>query len=220
MRQSIQIAPSVLAADFARLGAQVAEAEAAGAELIHIDVMDGRFVPNLSMGPVVVEALRRVTPLPLEAHLMILEPERYVSDFAAAGASCILVHPEATPNVHRALQLIREHGLKAGLALNPGTPLAYFENLLPEIEQALLMTVNPGFGGQALIPSSLERLERLRALRNRLNPTCPIEVDGGVNLETALELVRRGADILVAGSAVFRGDVARNIQTLRESYGA
>jgi ribulose-phosphate 3-epimerase len=220
MRQPIQIAPSVLAADFARLGDQVAEAEAAGADLIHVDVMDGRFVPNLSMGPAVVEALRRVTQLPLDVHLMILEPERYIADFAHAGASHLLVHPEATPNVHRALQLIREHNLKAGLVLNPGTPLAYFENLLPELDQALLMTVNPGFGGQTLIPSSLGRLERLRALRDALNPACPIEVDGGVTAQTAPELVRRGADILVAGSAVFKGDIARNLQALRESHEA
>lgn len=220
MRQPIQIAPSVLAADFARLGDQIAEAEAARADLIHVDVMDGRFVPNLSLGPAVVEALRRVTRLPLDVHLMILEPERYVADFASAGANHLLVHPEATPNIHRALQLIREHGLKAGLVLNPGTPLTYFENLLPELDQALLMTVNPGFGGQTLIPSSLGRLERLRALRDALNPACPIEVDGGINLETAPELVRRGADILVAGSAVFKGNIARNLQALRESYGA
>lgn len=218
MNPTVKIAPSVLAADFARLGEQVAEVEAAGADFIHVDVMDGRFVPNISMGFVVVEALRRVTKLPLDVHLMILEPERYVAEFAQAGASHILVHPEATPNVHRALQLIREHEVKAGLVLNPGTPLEYFENLLPEIDEALLMTVNPGFGGQTLIPSSLGRLERLREMRDRLNPGCPIEVDGGINVQTAPKLVRRGADILVAGSSVFKGNIAQNIAALRGSY--
>ncbi|MER3483079.1 MAG: ribulose-phosphate 3-epimerase [Meiothermus sp.] len=218
MNPTVKIAPSVLAADFARLGEQVAEVEAAGADFIHVDVMDGRFVPNISMGFVVVEALRRVTKLPLDVHLMILEPERYVAEFAQAGASHILVHPEATPNVHRALQLIREHEVKAGLVLNPGTPLEYFENLLPEIDEALLMTVNPGFGGQTLIPSSLGRLERLREMRDRLNPGCPIEVDGGINVQTAPKLVRRGADILVAGSSIFKGNIAQNIAALRGSY--
>lgn len=218
MNPDIKIAPSVLAADFARLGEQVAECEAAGADYIHVDVMDGRFVPNISMGLVVVEALRRATRLPLDVHLMIVEPERLVADFASAGASHILVHPESTPNIHRAIQLIKEHGLTAGLVLNPGTPLDYFENLLPEIDEALLMTVNPGFGGQTLIPSSLERLLGLRELRDRLNPNCPIEVDGGVNVQTAPELVRRGADILVAGTSVFKGNIAQNIAALRGSY--
>ncbi|MBF6594030.1 MAG: ribulose-phosphate 3-epimerase [Thermaceae bacterium] len=218
MNQTVKIAPSVLAADFARLGEQVAQCEAAGADFIHIDVMDGRFVPNISMGMVVVEALRKVSRLPLDVHLMILEPERYIADFALAGASHILVHAEATPHVHRAIQQVKEHGLAAGLVLNPGTPLDFFENLLPDLDEALLMTVNPGFGGQQLIPSSLQRLETLRQMRDQRNPNCLIEVDGGINLETAPQLVRRGADILVAGSLIFKGDIAHNIAALRKSY--
>lgn len=214
------IAPSILAADFARLGEQVQAAEAAGADWIHVDVMDGRFVPNISMGLVVVEALRRVTRLPLDVHLMIVEPEKFTTDFVQAGASQVTLHAEATPHAHRAIQQIQELGAKAGLSLNPATPLSFFEELLPELDLALLMTVNPGFGGQRFIPSSLNRLERLRRMRDHLNPGCLIEVDGGITPQTASSVVAAGADVLVAGSAVFKGDVAMNMLALRESYAA
>ena len=215
---TVQIAPSILSADFARLGEQVQEAEQAGADLIHIDVMDGRFVPNITMGSVVVEACRRSTRLPLDVHLMITQPEVHLEDFIAAGASLITVHAEATPHPHRALQVIREHGVKAGLAINPLTPLDVFEDALPEIDLALLMTVNPGFGGQRFIGGSLARLERLASMRDRLNPGCLIEVDGGINADTAQSVTSRGANILVAGSAVYgSGSVARNIARIREA---
>ena len=213
------LAPSILSADFARLDDQVSAAEAAGADWIHVDVMDGRFVPNITMGFVVVEALRAVTRLPLDVHLMIAEPERYVERFVAAGADGVTIHAEATPHVHRALQLIRLAGARAGLAVNPATPLDWFEDVLDELDLALLMSVNPGFGGQKFIPRSLERLERLASLRERINPEARIEVDGGVGPANAAELVRRGADVLVAGSAVFndRASIAQNLRALRDA---
>ncbi|RIH79802.1 Ribulose-phosphate 3-epimerase [Calidithermus terrae] len=214
----IRIAPSILAADFARLGEQVREAEDAGADWIHVDVMDGRFVPNISMGLVVVEALKRVARVPLDVHLMIVEPERYLEDFARAGADHLTVHAEATPHAHRAVQRIRELGLKAGLAVNPGTPLGFFKPLLPDLDVALLMTVNPGFGGQSFIAGSLPRLRLLRQMADEMNPACLIEVDGGINRETARQCAEAGAQVLVAGSSVFNGkaSVAHNLQALRE----
>ncbi|MER3443164.1 MAG: ribulose-phosphate 3-epimerase [Meiothermus sp.] len=214
----IRIAPSILAADFARLGEQVREAEHAGADWIHVDVMDGRFVPNISMGLVVVEALKRVARVPLDVHLMIVEPERYLEDFARAGADHLTVHAEATPHAHRAVQRVRELGLKAGLAINPGTPLGFFKPLLPDLDIALLMTVNPGFGGQSFIAGSLPRLRLLRQMADEMNPACLIEVDGGINRETARQCAEAGAQVLVAGSSVFNGkaSVAHNLQALRE----
>ena len=213
------LAPSILSADFAHLAEQVQAAETAGADWIHVDVMDGCFVPNLTMGFVVVEALRSVTRLPLDVHLMIVEPERYVERFVAAGADAVSFHAEATPHVHRTLQLIRSAGARAGLAVNPATPLDRFEDVLEELDLALLMSVNPGFGGQRFISRSLGRLERLAAMRDRLNPEARIEVDGGVSPANAAELVRRGADVLVAGSAVFGGGrtVAENLSALRDA---
>lgn len=213
-----QIAPSILAADFTRLGEQVLACAEAGAELIHVDVMDGRFVPNISIGLVVVEALRRMSPLPLDVHLMIVEPERYIADFAKAGAHYLTFHPEATPHAHRVLQQIKEQGVRAGMAVNPGTPLEYFVPLLGDLDLALLMTVNPGFGGQKFIEGSLERLRVLKQMRYQLNPECLLEVDGGINRHTAPQVVAHGADILVAGSAVFDGNIRENIALLRESY--
>jgi len=213
-----RIAPSILAADFASLGEQVLACAEAGADLIHVDVMDGRFVPNISMGLVVVEALRRVSPLPLDVHLMILEPERHVANFASAGAHYLTFHPEATPHAHRVIQQIKELGVKAGLAVNPGTPLEYLEPLLSDLDLALLMTVNPGFGGQKFIESSLARLKLLKEMRDRLNPECLLEVDGGINPQTAPWVVALGADILVAGSTVFEGQIRDNIAVLRNSY--
>lgn len=214
----VWIAPSVLAADFTRLGEQVREAQEGGADLIHVDVMDGRFVPNISMGIVVVEAIRRVAKIPLDVHLMIVEPEKYLADFVQAGATYLTFHAEATPHAHRAVQRIRELGAKPGLALNPATPLSFLETLLPDLDLALLMTVNPGFGGQKFIPGSTQRLRELRALRDRLNPACLIEVDGGITPQTVTQV--SGADILVAGSSVFNlhSSIQENIKTLRENY--
>jgi len=208
----------VLAADFTRLGEQVMEAQEGGADLIHVDVMDGRFVPNISMGIVVVEAIRRVAQIPLDVHLMIVEPEKYLADFVQAGATYLTFHAEATPHAHRAVQRIRELGAKPGLALNPATPLSFLETLLPDLDLALLMTVNPGFGGQKFIPGSTQRLRELRALRDRLNPACLIEVDGGITPQTVTQV--SGADILVAGSSVFNlhSSIQENIKTLRENY--
>ncbi|WP_337869043.1 ribulose-phosphate 3-epimerase [Meiothermus sp.] len=216
------VAPSILTADFARLGEQIREAEAAGVDWIHLDVMDGRFVPNLTFGPLVVEAIRKVTALPLDVHLMIVEPERYLADFARAGADWITVHHEATPHAHRAVQQIKELGKKAGLAINPGTPLEALLPLLPELDLALLMSVNPGFGGQKYIPASTERIRRLSGLRQHLNPACLIQVDGGIKPENVAEVFRAGADVVVAGSALFNNrPVAENMEKLMgEVYAA
>jgi ribulose-phosphate 3-epimerase len=209
------LAPSILSADFAALGEAVRACEAGGADLIHVDVMDGHFVPNLTMGPATVAALRRVTRLPLDVHLMVERPETFLEAFAQAGADVLTVHAEATPHPHRAIQRIHQLGLKAGLALNPGTPLEFFEPLLPELDQALLMSVDPGFGGQEFLPSSLPRLKRLKELRDRLNPLCRIEVDGGIHPGTIRQAAQAGAEILVAGSAIFSGDIVENIAALR-----
>lgn len=216
------VAPSILTADFARLGEQIREAEAAGVDWIHLDVMDGRFVPNLTFGPLVVEAIRKVTSLPLDVHLMIVEPERYLADFAQAGADWITVHHEATPHAHRAVQQVKELGKRAGLAINPGTPLEALLPLLPELDLALLMSVNPGFGGQKYIPASTERIRRLSGLRQHLNPACLIQVDGGIKPENVAEVYRAGADVVVAGSALFNNrPVAENMEKLMgEVYAA
>jgi ribulose-phosphate 3-epimerase len=213
----MKFAPSILTADLARLKEAIEEAEAAGVDWIHLDVMDGVFVPNLTFGPILVEAVRRVTRLPLDVHLMIVNPERYLEDFARAGADVITVHFEATPHAHRAVQKVKELGKKAGLAINPATPLSAFEALLPELDLALLMSVNPGFGGQRYIPQSTERLRRLKAMRDALNPACLIEVDGGVNQTTVVEVYLAGADVAVAGSALFNDKPVReNLKALKE----
>jgi len=213
----MKFAPSILTADLARLKEAIEEAEAAGVDWIHLDVMDGVFVPNLTFGPILVEAVRRVTRLPLDVHLMIVNPERYLEDFARAGADVITVHFEATPHAHRAVQKVKELGKKAGLAINPATPLSAFEALLPELDLALLMSVNPGFGGQKYIPQSTERLRRLKAMRDALNPACLIEVDGGVNQTTVGEVYLAGADVAVVGSALFNDKPVReNLKALKE----
>ena len=217
-----KLAPSILAADFRRLGEEIAAAEAAGADRIHFDVMDGHFVPNISIGLPVLEACRAATRLPLDVHLMIAAPERYLADFVRAGATHLTVHAEATPHAHRAVQAAKELGVTAGLAVNPGTPLEAVEPLLPDLDLVLVMTVNPGFGGQRFIKGSLERLDRLRRWRDERNPACEIEVDGGITPETAPRCARAGADVLVAGTAVFAGGrVAENtaalLASLRES---
>ncbi|HEX8998091.1 MAG TPA: ribulose-phosphate 3-epimerase [Ktedonobacterales bacterium] len=215
------IVPSILSADFARLGQQVAEAQAGGADRIQIDVMDGRFVPNITVGPLVVEAVRRHTSLPLEAHLMIVEPEHYIDDFAQAGADLIIVHQEASPHLHRTVQQIHALGKRAGVAINPATPLAVLQEILGDIDLALCMTVNPGFGGQAFITSMVNKIERLRAMIQQHNATCDLEVDGGINADTAPIVTRAGANVLVAGSSVYgaRGGVAAGIAALRAAIG-
>ena len=212
------IVPSILSADVARLGEQVREAEAGGADRIQIDVMDGRFVPNITFGPLVVEAMRRLTRLPLEAHLMIVEPERYVEDFAKAGADVIIVHQEVSPHLHRTVQQIKQLGKAAGVAINPATPAGMLEEILPDLDLVLAMTVNPGFGGQDFIPI-LSKLRRLRQMINTQRPGCDLEVDGGIHAQTAPLVVEAGANVLVAGSAVYndRESVADAITRLRES---
>lgn len=212
----VLLAPSVLAADLAHLADQLAAVEEAGADWIHVDVMDGRFVPNLSFGPLMVAAVRRSTTLPVDVHLMIEAPERTIDAYADAGADGITVHVEATPHPHRALQRVRDAGLRVGLAVNPLTPLDVFDDAWSDIGLALLMTVNPGFGGQRFIASSLARLERLRAARDRASSTCLIQVDGGIGPTTAARAASAGADVLVAGSAVFDGtDPGARLRALR-----
>ncbi len=213
------IAPSILSADFAGLAEQVRLAAEAGADWIHVDVMDGRFVPNITMGFVVVEALKRVTELPLDVHLMIVEPERYVERFVEAGADVVTIHAEATVHVQRTLQMIRAAGAKAGLAVNPATPLDWFDDVWDDLDLALLMSVNPGFGGQRFIHRSFRRLAELRRRRGEAGAKALIEVDGGVGPDNAGELARLGADVLVAGSAVFndRAPVSENISALRHA---
>jgi len=217
-RRRVRIAPSILSADFSRLGEQVAEAERAGADIIHIDVMDGRFVPNITVGPLVVRALRPVTRLPLHVHLMIVEPERHIDAFARAGADLITVHVETSPHLDRALAQIREAGARPAVTLNPATPLVMIEEVLDQVDLILLMTVNPGFGGQEMIPSSPDRVRRLRRmLDERGLEGCSIEVDGGINEATIPEIVSAGADVLVMGSAIFgaEGGIAEAMRRAR-----
>lgn len=216
----IRLAPSILAADLAHLGEQLAFAEAGGADLVHVDVMDGVFVPNLTFGPAVVQACRRATDLPLDVHLMMQRPEDWLDAFVDAGATTLTVHAEVSPHLHRSLQRIRELGATAGVAVNPLTPLSVVETALPEADLVLVMSVNPGFGGQRWIPASVDRLERVRAWRDELQPDCVIEVDGGITVDTAPLAARAGADVLVAGSAVFGGgDVPGDLVRLREAAG-
>jgi ribulose-phosphate 3-epimerase len=198
-----RIAPSILSADFSRLGEEIRDVEAAGADWIHIDVMDGCFVPNITIGPLVVEAVRRVTELPLDVHLMIENPDRYIRDFADAGAHWIAVQVETCPHLHRTLQRIRECGCRPAVVLNPSTPLSSIDWVLEEVEVVMLMSVNPGFGGQQFIPNTLEKIRRLKARIVEDNLDTLIEVDGGVNERTIAEISAAGADVFVAGSAVF-----------------
>jgi len=215
----IKLAPSILAADFARLGEQVREVEAAGADYIHVDVMDGHFVPNISIGPVIVKALRGATRLPLNVHLMIEEPERYIDAFAAAGADALVVHPEADSHLHRAIEQIRKHGIRAGVAINPGTPLSAIEEVLPEVDVALIMSVDPGFGGQEFIEDVLPKVRRLRRLLDEQGLTAELAIDGGITPETAPRCVEAGVRVLVAGTAIFNQEasIAENMARLRES---
>jgi ribulose-phosphate 3-epimerase len=200
---TIKIAPSILSADFTRLGDHVLEAEAAGADIIHVDVMDGRFVPNITMGPLVLRAVRRVTKLPLDVHLMIVEPERYVEAFAEAGADTLTVHVEANPHLHRTLQLIRSLGVRAAVALNPHTPAVMIDDIYDMLDQVLVMTVNPGFGGQQFIPATLSKIRQVRQRADELGLDLDIQVDGGIAPDTAGRVVSAGANVLVAGNAIF-----------------
>jgi ribulose-phosphate 3-epimerase len=215
----LRIAPSILSADFGRLADEVQQAEAAGADYIHVDVMDGQFVPNITMGPLVVEAVRRATRLPVDVHLMIEAPERYLLQFTAAGGTILTIHEEACVHVQATLAKIRELGARPGLALCPATPLGVVEEVYEDLDLLLVMTVNPGFGGQELIPATVGKTRRARALLERLGATrVELEVDGGVNLETAPLVVRAGAETLVAGSAVFNAhaSIAANMAALRK----
>jgi ribulose-phosphate 3-epimerase len=215
---SVKLAPSLLASDFANLGAAMRDAADAGAEWIHVDVMDGHFVPNITIGVPVVKSLRKATRLPLDVHLMIERPERYIDAFAKAGADIITVHQEATPHLHRAVQQIRSHGRKAGVAINPGTPVSVLDEILPFVDMVLVMTVNPGFGGQEFIPTSPGKITAVREALDMIGRTdVEVEVDGGISPETAADVVRAGASVLVAGAAVFndRASVADNVSAIR-----
>jgi len=200
---AVKLAPSILAADFARLGEQVAEAERAGADRIHVDVMDGHFVPNISMGAPIVQSLRRVTRLPLEIHLMISDPDFFLEEFVEAGSDSFLVHWEGNDNLHRTVQQIKALGKRAGVVINPATPADVLEEILPDVDQVLVMTVNPGFGHQHFLFTTLRKIRRIRQMINQVKSECDVEVDGGIDAETAPLAVAAGANVLVAGTAVF-----------------
>jgi ribulose-phosphate 3-epimerase len=222
MQRAIRIAPSILSADFSKLGEEVEAVAKAGADLIHIDVMDGHFVPNLTIGPVVVKALRSHSRLPFDVHLMIAPVDPYIAAFADAGADIISVHPESGAHLHRTIQLIKSLGKKAGVALNPATPVETIDFVLAELDLVLVMSVNPGFGGQAFIPSQLEKVKALRKRIDALKKPIDLEIDGGITPETARQAIAAGADMLVAGSATFTGGpatYARNIARLRGGDG-
>ena len=218
---SVRIAPSILSADFAALGTAVAAAEAGGADLIHVDVMDGHFVPNLTIGPPVVAALRRVATVPLDVHLMIADPDRYVDRFAEAGAAALSVHVEAAPHLHRTLGHIRSHGIRAGVVLNPATAVSTLSEVAADVDFVLVMTVDPGFGGQSFIPGSDSKISRVRRLLDEAGNRAPVEVDGGVDCGNAARIVDAGAEILVAGAAVFGApDIPAAVRALRTAANA
>jgi ribulose-phosphate 3-epimerase len=213
----VKLAPSILAADFAHLGKQVGEAEQAGADRIHVDVMDGHFVPNISMGPVIVRSLRPVTRLHLETHLMISDPDLYLEEFAEAGSDAFLVHWEGNNNLHRTVQRVRALGKRAGVVINPATPASVLEEILPDVDQVLVMTVNPGFGAQHFIHTTLPKIHRVRQMIDEIKPGCDLEVDGGIDATTAPLTVGAGANVLVAGSAIFNASegIATAMKRLR-----
>jgi ribulose-phosphate 3-epimerase len=212
-----KIAPSILSADFSRLGEEIAAIEAAGADYVHVDVMDGHFVPNITIGPLIVEAARRVTKLPLDVHLMIEQPDLYIPDFAKAGADIIVVHAEATAHLHRTVQLIKSLGKRAGVSLNPATQLAALDYVLEDLDLVLLMTVNPGFGGQSFIEACVPKIQALRGIMDRRGIEAELEVDGGVKVENIERISHAGADVFVAGSAVFGSpDYAATISELKK----
>jgi ribulose-phosphate 3-epimerase len=215
----IKLAPSILAADFARLGEQVAEAERAGADRIHVDVMDGHFVPNIAIGAPIVQSLRRVTRLPLETHLMISDPDSFLDEFAEAGSTSFLVHWEGNNNLHRTVQRIKALGRSAGVAINPATPASVLEEILPDLDRVLVMTVNPGFGHQHFLGSALPNLRRVAQMIERIKPDCELEVDGGIDEATAPMVVGAGATVLVAGTSVFAANksIAAAMESLRNA---
>jgi ribulose-phosphate 3-epimerase len=219
VNSAVKLAPSILAADYRRLGEQVREAEAAGADYIHVDVMDGHFVPNISIGSVIVQAVRGVTALPLDVHLMIEGPERHIEAFARAGADILTVHPEASPHLHRVVEMIKGFGARPGVALNPATSLSTVEDVLADVDLVLIMSVDPGFGGQEFIEGVLPKLRRLRRLLDEARSPVEIEIDGGITAETAPRCVEAGARVLVAGTAIFneKASVAETMAHLRQS---
>ncbi len=218
MRKPVRIAPSILAADFATLGAEVAAIDAAGADYIHIDIMDGHFVPNISFGPSIMNSVRGYSDKPFDVHLMISPVDPYIPDFVEAGADIITLHQEAGAHLHRSIQLVKSLGKKVGVSLNPATPASTLEHVLEEVDLVLVMSVNPGFGGQKFIPSQLDKIRTLRAMIDETGRDIDLEVDGGINTETAPLVIEAGADLLVAGSAAFKGNPAQyaaNIQAIR-----
>ncbi|HSN05149.1 MAG TPA: ribulose-phosphate 3-epimerase [Nitrospira sp.] len=216
MSNRVLIAPSILAADFARLADEIAAVERGGADLLHIDVMDGHFVPNITVGPPIVESLKKVTKLPLDVHLMITNADAFITEFVSAGADYVTVHVEACLHLHRTVQLIKERGAKAGVTLNPATPVSLLQEILPEVDLVLIMSVNPGFGGQKFIPSALQKIAAIREMLDRLHSPALLEVDGGVKVDNAAQVLAAGADVLVAGSAIFSSrDYAGTIAALR-----
>lgn len=216
MTKTIKIAPSILSADFSRLADEIIKIEQAGADWVHIDVMDGHFVPNLTFGPPVVAAIRKVTPLPFDVHLMVTNPQDLIEPFAKAGADIITVHAETAPHLHRLIQTIKELGKKAGVSLNPSTPLSAVEEVLADVDMLLIMSVNPGFGGQKFIPGAVDKIARLKSMLDERNLIIDIEVDGGINAATARQVVAAGANVLVAGSAVYGApDISQAINAIR-----
>ena len=215
----IKLAPSILSADFACLGEQIDKVARAGADYIHVDVMDGHFVPNITIGAAVVASIRPVTSLPLDVHLMIEHPERYISEFVQAGADIITVHVEASPHLHATIRLIKELGAKAGVSLNPATPIGAVEEFLPHVDLVLVMSVNPGFGGQSFIPETLPRIANMRKILDDRGLSAELEVDGGINADNAPDIVKAGADVLVVGNSVFKakGGIRRAMRRLREA---
>ncbi len=218
--KSRKIAPSILSADFAHLADEIAKVTEAGADMIHVDVMDGHFVPNFTIGPPIVKAIRKVTRLPLDVHLMMTNPEDFISDFIKAGSNYITVHVETCPHLHRTIQSIKEEGVKAGVTLNPATPLSSLEEILGEVDLLLIMSVNPGFGGQSFIPSVLEKLRRARKMIDERGAKVELEIDGGVKVENIADMAQAGADIFVSGSAIFQSkDYKDTIQKMRIAIG-
>ncbi|ABR48927.1 Ribulose-phosphate 3-epimerase [Alkaliphilus metalliredigens QYMF] len=214
----IQLAPSILSADFANLEQEIKKVEEAGCDMLHIDVMDGHFVPNITLGPPIIKSLKNKTKLPFDVHLMIENPDQYIAQFVEAGADIITVHSETCIHLHRTIQLIKGCGIKAAVALNPSTPLVMIENVLEELDMVLLMTVNPGFGGQKLIPNMLEKIARLKRMIDERGLKIDIQVDGGVNLENIKQIAEAGANIIVAGSAIFNStDIPETVKRLKEN---